>query len=200
MAASPSVLCVNLDGERIEEQRVGTWSARLRAHEASDPELKKLRERLSVERTKAPWFEEAVAVLLHLAGFAVEHMRLQSEAFDLLAFGPDERILCIECSVDAPDTDKMQKLLSRTTRLAGTLRRSGQASISVMSVFFLSIPRDDIAESVREEALERGLLIVCRQEIEELLEAIEQGEATPAALDIIGMAGRERIFPRDLKE
>jgi hypothetical protein len=196
---APTVLSLNFDGESIQQERVGAGNIRVLAHQQNDdPNLQELRKKLS--GTAAERFQEGVAQLLHMCGFAAEHIFGEREAVDVIAFA-DNDVLFVECTLKELDTKKLDKLSARARAFEEVLeRRILQDRVHVRRALFIPVRREAVPGRTVEAAEEHGAVLVCKEEIEQIINLAVRGESPRAVLSALWRAGRESIFeghPKD---
>jgi len=163
-----------------------TENVRLAANRAQiDPGLVQLRAALHTgerdarkgDGTGAHRFEHAIAQLFSLAGFHVEMPGAYgvTDAVDVLAFTPDDScILAIECTIGALNSrdGKPNRLSARVDEL----RRNDQLTgIEVLPVMVTSRHRGAVPGGDLEYAAHDSIAVLCREEIDEILNRIEHG-------------------------
>jgi hypothetical protein len=130
------------------------------------------------QKDAARQFERAVAQLFALAGFHVDALGGfvgTQEAVDVLARTPDGTdMLAVECTLGALASrdGKPGRLMQRANALRQALERHGTEVIPVMVT---SSRRHDIPKGDMEFVAHDGLVVFCREELDELMTRIEQG-------------------------
>jgi hypothetical protein len=145
--------------------------------ELADPGLQRLRCPIIAPKNHQEQndFEAGIAVLLYMLGFEsvrVGGLKKLSDAADIFARTPSGRVLVIECTTEVLDPkDKIGKLLRRMEeakeRLSAAI--SGFKPEYVIGVVAIPKVRSDLG-AVWKAANDRGVLILCRPEIEQALD------------------------------
>lgn len=200
MTRAPTVLSLNFDGESIQQERVGAGNLRVLAHQYNDDlDLEMLRKKLFGENSDL--FEEGVAQLLHLCGFAAEHIAGKREAVDVVAFAATDDVLFVECTLRELDMKKLDKLAARARSFEDMMeRRVGEEGGHVRRALFMPVRRKAVAAATLEAVEQHGVMLVCKEEIELIIEMALRGEPPTMVLSEISLAGRERIFETHPKE
>jgi len=170
----PTSVCLNFGNESIATHVTGLASSRVVSHLIADPEAAWLRSCLTGKDSQtADVFEAAVTWLLHLLGFAsvrYGYKRLQ-RSVDVQAFLDDARVVFAECSVELPDSTKLQDVKHRGKSLEATAALSGRL-VHVVPTIFTSA-----SSANSERASDPGVVVFAREEIGELLERALRGDS-----------------------
>jgi len=196
----PTALSLNFDKESVETRRVGAGNLRILAHQHNDDaELESLRK--SLFGVSAQHFEEGVAQLLHLCGFSAEHIAGKKEAVDIVAFADESDVLLVECTLRELDSKKLDKLGARARALEELMeRRVGSTGAYVRRALFMPVGRKAVPAPTLEAVQDHGVLLVCQEELELMIEMALRGEPPMKVLSILSAAGREVVFEPSLKE
>jgi len=153
--------------------------------ELADPGLQRLSGPLIAPKSNQEQndFEAGIAVLLYMLGFdavRVGGIKKLSEAADIFATTPSGRIVIVECTTAVLDPkDKIGKLLARLNdareRLSTPL--TGFSADSVIGIIVIPKARAELGFEWKA-AEQRGLIVLCRFEIED---ALEKTRFTPNA-------------------
>lgn len=152
---------------------------RIAAHCAVDPDLDLLRRGFSPRKRKEKkGFEPAVGALFHFLGFHVDPLSADpqlSEAVDHIAHDPASNyVLCIECTTDSLNGGgKLGKLLVRT----GAIGSAAPGRVTI-PVIVTAAPRETLSPTEVRQAEEDGIVVVAREDLDELLESAEIGTST----------------------
>lgn len=122
-------------------------------------------------------FEIAVTWLLQILGFGALHVGSvikNSESPDDIAMAPDGTVLVIECTIDAPDDDKLTKLISRSARMSELLRKAHR-EMTVIPVLVTPLPAAELT-GIRQKAEKHSILVLSRSELDH---AIERSKFAP---------------------
>ena len=163
---------------------------RIRAHNTVDPDLHRFREQLlPAKLEKAREFEAAVGLLFFFLGFHVDPLSALKglgDAVDHLAHAPASSvILVIECTVGPLDPGgKIGKLINRSQR---TRRELPDAQ--VIAVLTTAARRDELSEVDVEKAERGDVVVLCREDLQELWAAAQAGRGS---IEVV------RRFRRDL--
>jgi hypothetical protein len=170
----PISVCLNFGNESIATYVMGLGSSRVVSHLIADPEGAWLRSCLiGKDSQNGDWFEVGVTCLFHLLGFAsvrYGYRRLQ-RSVDVQAFLDDARVIFAECSVELPDSAKLQDVKHRARSLEAAAKQSGRL-VHVVPTIFTS------ASSVNSErASDPDVIIFAREAIDALLERALRGDS-----------------------
>lgn len=145
--------------------------------ELADPGLRKLESPITAPKSNQEQndFEAGIAVLLYMLGFdtvRVGGVKKLSDAADIFARTPSGRILVVECTTQVLNPkDKLGKLLTRIeeakVQLSGAII-PGFRPERVIGVVAIPRARSDLGADWKA-ATERGVLVLCRAEIEQAL-------------------------------
>ncbi len=167
---------LNYGPENIATILSGVASTPALAHELADPGFAILRSfLLGPVHRKGDNFEVGVAWLLHLAGFRSVRYGLKrlQRAVDVVAYLDDFNLVYGECSVEPPDPDKLSDVASRASALTELATSRGRRPITVLPTIFTAAPSGPL---VRERPYPE-VLILAREDIEDLLERALRGES-----------------------
>lgn len=145
---------------------------RTAAQEAFDPELSRLWKAIRDDSSsgRGHRFEAAVACLCWMLGFAgapVDGITGQG-VFDIIATTPQGDFVVIECTTGIPK-DKISKLHDGAQTVRKKLRDTGHNSLAVLPVLVTSKSRKDIIESDLKEAEKNGILVITREDLEDVV-------------------------------
>jgi Holliday junction resolvase len=174
--------------------------------ELADPGLQRLRGPLTAPKTNQEQndFEAGIAVLLYMLGFntvRVGGIKKLSEAVDIFALTPSGRVLVVECTTAVLDPkDKLGKLLARidhaNERLSAANLRFRPEQVTGVVV----IPKMRRELGIEwKSANERGVLILCRPEIEQALERTRFSPNADKVLDDWLRLGLSEVLTMGLK-
>ena len=167
----PLKVCLNFAGETISSEMTGLGSSRLVSHLIADPEAAWLRSCLLGKESKdSQNFEIACAWLFHLLGFSSTHhgyKRLQ-RTVDVLAFLDEQQVIFIECSVEQPDSAKLNDVKTRAENFSSASTRPGR-EMTVLSIVATNAPTKP------EPSLAPEVLVLDRGDLAHLLEQLEHG-------------------------
>ncbi len=166
-------------------------------YQISDPNLELLKEMLlkpEKDRSdKAETFERAISILLNLLGFSVANHGLipkLQNGVDIIAITPSKDIGVIECTTGfLNQKDKLAKLARRTQLIKDHLSKAGYDSLQVQPVIVTQLSRKEI-EAHLAEAGNLGIIVVCREELENTLNQV----LLPPAPDQF-FQGLKRLIP-----
>lgn len=147
------------------------------AYEAFDPDLKKLRAAIFVDKSKsyaARDMEAAVSWLCWMHGFQVAHLdggnqvRI-SDAPDLILFTPKGDFAIVECTSDILKAEnKVAKLIDRAARLRGRMQEINQLHRNVLPVLVTSKTSAEISAE-RGDVEKLGVLVLASEELERMI-------------------------------
>jgi hypothetical protein len=142
---------------------------RLVAVQQFDRDLRMLRRGL-FEATDASRFEQAVAALLFILGFAPS-IQLETDAPDLIVATPTGRLAIIECTTRVADLmSKVGKLVDRRGALVKALQASNHPT-ELLAALVCRLPKDQIMAHT-EVSHAAGVVLVAA---EDLNVALDQG-------------------------
>jgi len=145
-------------------------------HQIFDEELDVLRKQLfKPETDKAHMFEQAVSMLLNLAGFSASNYgripKLQKGP-DIIAISTVGNIAVVECTLGLiNENNKLAKLVQRTQLIRDRLNSSGYGHQQIQPVVATPLSRSEILVDL-EEAGKHGIAVICREDLEGMLERI----------------------------
>ncbi|MEW6409741.1 MAG: hypothetical protein AB1488_06470 [Nitrospirota bacterium] len=120
-------------------------------------------------------FEDGVALLLNTLGFSIFHygqIPKLKDGPDIIAFTPMGNIAVIECTIGLLDKeDKLAKLIQRTVLIKEKLKSAGFGHFSIQPIIVSKLPRTEVTGHL-EEAGKHGIAVVCKEELNELLNRI----------------------------
>jgi hypothetical protein len=201
LAAVSGCWTMSLDvaGAHVEQVEFGVLSPRLEAHRTVDTEFAGLRARLLAGRLglkdkkpgRAGAFEEGVAWLLHLAGFVtIRYGNEVQNSVDVVAFRDDECAVFVDCTVEKPDGDKTAKVGGRAKTYAHEMRLRDGRSMLVYAAVFTLASRATVSDEQRKGAYEHDeVVIVCKEDLERLLDFVLLGEGTDRFLEELQRLG-----------
>ena len=174
--------------------------------ELADPGLQRLRGPLIAPKTNQEQndFEAGIAVLLYMLGFdtvRVGGIKKLSEAVDIFALTPSGRVLVVECTTAVLDPkDKLGKLLARMDQANERLSAANPRfrPEQVTGVVVIPKMRSDLGIEWKS-ANERGVLILCRPEIEQALERTRLSPNADRVLDDWLRLGLTEVLTMGLK-
>lgn len=152
---------------------------RIRAHNTVDAGLDRFREQLlPAKLEKGKEFEAAVGLLFFFFGFHVDPLSALKglgDAVDHLAHAPASSvILVIECTAGPIDTGgKVGKLINRSQRT-----RRALADSDVIAVLATAARRDELSDVDIEKAERNDVVVLCREDLQELWAAAQAGEGS----------------------
>jgi hypothetical protein len=144
-------------------------------YEVFDEELKLLKDFLLSHAGKEDRaFEHGIALLLNILGFSVSHhgtIKKLEKGPDIIAASPiSGNVGVIECTTGLlNENDKLSKLAQRTTLVKVT--KAGYGHINVQPVIISALRRNEIEADI-ELAGKTGIAVVCKENIEELLNRV----------------------------
>jgi hypothetical protein len=139
-----------------------------------DPGLRRLQSLLTNPKEKErDDFEAAIALLFQMLGFAPAHIGAMSgmtQEPDIFVIAPDDEVLIVECTTGVPDDEKLAKLVSRSARVREALQELSGTSLppAIITVLITPRPLNELVP-IREKAEAHGVLVLCRQDIEEMI-------------------------------
>ncbi len=135
-------------------------------------------------------FEEAVATLLHLAGFLVERTgRLEkivkgNSLADVLAFSPDgRRTIVAGCVSRNLSPNDITKIATR----ASELKRELGPSTQINAVLFTTASAEELPYSLNEMAQKDRVIIVSAAQLAKTLTTVEEGGSLEELLRVLGV-------------
>jgi hypothetical protein len=170
----PISVCLNFGNESIATCITGLGSSRVMSHLIADPEANWLKSCLTGKDSQtADLFEAAVTWLLHLLGFAsvrYGYKRLQ-RSVDVQAFLDDAHVVFAECSVELPDSAKLQDVKHRAKSLEAVAAQPGRV-VRVLPTIFTSA-----SSANSERASDPDVVVFTKEELGELLERALRGDS-----------------------
>jgi len=156
-------------------------NCRITAHEVFDAGLERFTDGLLPDErdwAKGTPFEASIGMLLHFLGFQVDALSGQrgaSSAVDHLAHDPhSDLILCVECTTGPLDAKgKLGKLLARTEAV-----RDALPELTVLPVMATARPGQQLSPTEIQKSERDGIVVLARDEIEDLWQAARTGGAT----------------------
>lgn len=148
-----------------------TGNPRIEAYRVFDADLEVLRDSMGKPGSvRSAQFDAAVARLLVFLGFGVTQLSGDArlgDAVDLLAHASvGNACLAVECTTGALGSGgKLTKLVARV----GALRQA-VPNIEVRGVLVTSLERSQVAQTDFDAAAGDGLAVICREDLQELLE------------------------------
>jgi hypothetical protein len=107
-----------------------------------------------------------------MLGFAPAHIGAMSgmtQEPDIFVMAPDDEVLIVECTTGVPDDGKLTKLVSRAARVREALQELPGASLpAIITVLITPRPLDEFVP-IQEKAEAHGVLMLCRQDIKEMI-------------------------------
>ena len=186
----PISVCLNFGDESIATCVTGLGSSRVVSHLIADPEATWLKSCLTGKDSQtSDLFEMAVTWLLHLLGFAsvrYGYKRLQ-RSVDVQAFLDDAHVLFTECSVELPDSTKLQDVKHRAKSLGAAAAQSGRMVHVVPTVFAST------SSASSERASDPEVVVFAREGISELLERALRGDSPHAVFEEIEQRRDQQI-------
>jgi hypothetical protein len=167
----------SLHDEQVLEDAAALPNIRRNIVELADPGLKRLRGPLTAPKSdqERDQFESGIAVLLYMLGFDVVRVggvKKLAEAADIFAKTPSGYVLVVECTTEILDPKgKVGKLLGRLARAKEVLASLGNSLKPERVVGAMMVPkiRHELGADVLV-AEQRGVILLCRAEIEQALE------------------------------
>ena len=145
-------------------------------HLAFDPNLAAIEEVLlnpPLKKHNSRDLEIAVCWLTWMMGFSVTPVGVgskTSDSPDLIAVAPNGNYAVIECTTGLLKGDnKLSNLVGRTEIVRQALKKSGNPYLHVLSLLVTTRSRDEIKADL-EQATKLGVLVVAREELQELLQ------------------------------
>lgn len=165
----------------------GISSPRLRCHGILDPDETHLEKALTEYRGKR--FEQAVAMLLHLAGFKVEASSvleaLASDTYaDVLAFTPDEQTIVLGACVFKDPRPQDVTLLGQSFRKTKTTLDNQR--LNLVPVIFTCVPADTLSRSLGEQARQEEVLIASKEDLLRVLSLVRSGAGPREVMQVFG--------------
>jgi hypothetical protein len=143
-------------------------------------------------------FESAISVLLSLLGFAVTHygeIKTLQDGPDIIAITPRGNVGIVECTIGLLDEkDKLAKLVRRTKLIKESLAAAGHGYIVIQPVIVSALPREQVTANL-EEAHKHRITVVCREDIERLLNQVNLPASPDRFFDeaVQSVSGAEQI-------
>jgi len=146
-------------------------------HEVFDRELGFIRRfLLTPEGKQNRAFEHGMALLLTLLGFSVAHygkLSNMDEGPDIIATTPGGNVGVVECTTSLLNAkDKLVKLAQRTILIKDQLNKTGHGYLSVLPIIVTALRKTEV-EAGLEQAGENGIAVLCKENVEELLERVK---------------------------
>jgi hypothetical protein len=152
-----------------------TFNLRYAVHAAFDPDLEVVRRMLFDSKRDAKAFEDGVAMVFGLLGFSVvQHGRSKklSDATDLVAITPSGTTAAIECTLGTPTHGgQVSTALQRSEAIRKSLHAKGTKS-EVVPIVVTAMASDEVVHE-RSEAEGRGVLVMCADDLDGLLQSIQ---------------------------
>lgn len=184
-------LILSFGSKPLDKVPVGLGSLRVIAHAMFDDGFQLLQKRLSSARSNTNNFEEGVAWLLHLCGFAsvrYGHKDVQG-ATDVVAFRDESVVVFAECTAKIPPFQKVVDLRNRADAFQRRVRDSHGRSVLLLRAMFVDVPRQDISDDLVQRAHEDKVVFVTQDDMNRLLEAAATGESALHAWAIMANCG-----------
>ncbi len=156
---------------------MGLGSLRVIAHALFDSEFQQLRKRLASAKHNTDSFEEGVAWLLHLCGFASArygHKDMQG-ATDVVAFRDESIAIFAECTAKIPPLEKIGDLRNRADAFQQRVNERGR-SIVLARAMFVAVSKKEISDEPVDRDHEQRVVLVAKEDMEALLEGAIRGE------------------------
>lgn len=144
-------------------------------HQAFDEEFRFVKEMLlqPAGGEKSRIFEGAVATLYTLLGFTSAHYgrnpKLQ-DGPDILASTPQGNICIMECTIDIPHVNKLDKAAQRATKIREKLK-SKFPQFKIQPAVVTLLPREE-AKIHFDIASKHSIAVICREDLERHLQQI----------------------------
>jgi hypothetical protein len=161
--------------------------ALLSAYRLYDSNLGELRDLLFPDPgSESRNFELAVGRLFTFLGFKVDVLtrsKVLRQAVDVIAVTPDDaNVLAIECtSLGINSDDKLGKLQARLEVI-----RRGLGEYNVIGLMITALERSGILEANLQAAAQNGIVVLSREDLDDLFEMIEVGRQSEEAMQLIG--------------
>lgn len=121
-------------------------------------------------------FEQAVCILCNLRGMnpvLYGGIARLKEGVDIVAYAEPNYLYLIECSLGSPDhKGKLLKLRDRVANVRSVLAPLSWPNREILGVMVSQLPRSETQEH-HSECANYGIALICREEIESFLEAID---------------------------
>ena len=173
--------------EILETTRLypGISSPRLRTHAIIDPNETYLEKALTNKGGKP--FEQAVAMLLYLAGFKVEisaelETLSSSRYADIVAFTPDEQTMVIGSCVSKNINPQDVTLLAHSFL---TTKETLDNRLTVSPIIFTSVPTLTLQHSLQEQAQREQIRICPKEDLLKALDLVRSGAGPREVLQIL---------------
>lgn len=167
-------------------------------HEYLDPDFNVFQEWLEGRgKDQSADFERAIAILLHLCGFAVEYVGKEFEdatqkylrrnaGVDVTALTPDHSsLLLCQCTTTEKIMDKLAQLTTTTCELRERMEAK-EIFLETIPVIFTCMKREHIKYEV-EDAERKGVRVICYEDLHNLLKLVLEGyEPLERTLSLIG--------------
>lgn len=158
--------------------------------EVTDPELVQLRRFLkptNPETGSSRAFETAIHLLLHMVGFRSGHVSAfthMQQDVDVFALTPADDAILVECKTVPPDLNMLDKLWSRTQAMQSVLCTSSSRFAPERVIPVLAFPNawDEIGPAAKEYARARNIVMLCREELDELIDRTQYAPDADAVL------------------
>jgi hypothetical protein len=142
-------------------------------HQLFDPELKRLRELLTIEgKRKARDFEKPIAWLFGMLGFSVSHLDAIPQANgspDLVAKAPSGNVVVIECTTGLLKAEhKLPNLVARTEQVRKALALSGHETLKVLPVLVTNRSLAEVKAEI-EDANKMQVYVITSDDFQELI-------------------------------
>ena len=180
---------------------------RLAIHETVDNKLELITDLLlnpKKDSSGSRNFESAISVLLSLLGFAVTHygeIKPMQEGPDIIAITPQGNVGIVECTIGLLDEkDKLAKLVRRTKLIKENLASAGHGYIVIQPAIVSALPREQVTANL-EEARKHRIAVVCREDIERLLNQVNLPASPDRFFDeaVQSVSGAEQTANEDPK-
>lgn len=171
------------------KDRTGEPPLLLAAHQAALPRAKPFREiLLDPPDSEAKLFERYVGRVLEYCGFQVDPFdpEKESKAVDVLAYAPDHGLLLtIECTVGAINPEgKLTRLIDRTAAIRTAMEKRAHPPV-VLPVVVTPKRHEALGIGEQAEAESQRIRVLCREELEVLLDLAMTAAPLRQALEVI---------------
>src|SRR5207248_10225350 len=123
------------------------------------------------------------------------------EAVDIIAFAAPDDVLFVECTLRELDSRKLDKLSARARAFEESMeRRTAEERVYVRRALFMPVRRNAVPPHTALAAEEHGAMLVCAEELEEMIQMAKRAEPAHAVLSALVSAARDRSFESHPKE
>lgn len=144
-------------------------------------------------------FEDSISLLFGLYGLTpITYGKIPflKDAPDILVYSPIGHLFVVECTTtDIGRSGKLLKLSQRTREIKSAISQAGTGIIHVLPMMVTQLMREE-TKACWEEAANFGISLVCREDIQNLINSVERPSSPQvlfdAAMELIPQNPREQ--------